>query len=706
MPKRIEDTEILNIISAEMVNATGSEQSDEIESNRRRALSYYLGLPNGKEIPNRSTVISTDVCDAIEWIMPQVINALTATNEVVTFDPLGPQDERQAELESKIVYDVLMKENQGFITLHYMAKDALMQKNGFVDVYYSYNDSTKTEEYTGLTKEALEALSIDENIEIINQTFYEPLGLYDVKIIKYIEKGSIIVEPIPQEEFRISRNHRHIDISEARFAARILYYTRSELKLMGISDDVIDELSSANISADYNRRYRNILEQDSSYDTLESTIDKSQELYEVAKCVLNIDLYNTGISQLCQVLIANSENPSHVLLIEEIEESPFINCVAIMMSHSVNGFSIYDRLREIQEQKTALLRSSFDNIYLQNNQRMGVIEGQVRLDDLMISRPGGVIRMKRQDALFPIVTSPIGQDGQVLMEYLDRMRAGRVGVSPEGNATPQSLGDRIGSDGIERLMNVSEMLVNLIIRVIAETGVKPLCLKIRNLLRRHRDVTMIYQSRGDWIETNPSKWEDRVSTSIRVGIGSGDDQRKVTALSNILSIQEKLMQSQAQPLVTFKEIHNTVRDYLKALGIVDSDKYFINPESQEGQQQKQQKDQQMQEEKQLQEESQKMIAKAQVILANAEELKARADLQANQVKLENERIRNQLENNKQQSNFEIATLNSQLDALKAESSDDIKRKELDSKTALELTRLELEAGRDLNEEVRDNTNVQ
>jgi len=43
-----------------------------------------------------------------------------------------------------------------------------------------------------------------------------------------------------------------------------------------------------------------------------------------------------------------------------------------------------------------LQRNLLDNMYMQNHGRFAVMEGQVNLDDLLTSRPGGIVRTKVQ----------------------------------------------------------------------------------------------------------------------------------------------------------------------------------------------------------------------------------------------------------------------------------------------------------------------
>ena len=136
----LDDRQILNIVGQELSQSAGGNENDFIDSNRQAALATYLGQSTEKVPEGKSSVVSTDVADAIEWIMPEIVKAFTQNNEVVTFDPVGANDELQAELESQYVYDILMKDNNGFLVIHQFVKDALMQKNGFIKVFYSQRD--------------------------------------------------------------------------------------------------------------------------------------------------------------------------------------------------------------------------------------------------------------------------------------------------------------------------------------------------------------------------------------------------------------------------------------------------------------------------------------------------------------------------------------------------------------------------------------
>ena len=163
----MDEEEILSVISTELYQSATGTFSTEVDGSRQDALEYYLGKPRGDEVEGRSQIISTDVADAIEWIMPQIIKAMVSKGPVVEFDAISAGDEKQAELETEFTHDTFMKENEGFLNLYEYIKDALMQKNGIFKIYYDETDKVTTERYDGLSQIQVEMLLKQPNMELV-----------------------------------------------------------------------------------------------------------------------------------------------------------------------------------------------------------------------------------------------------------------------------------------------------------------------------------------------------------------------------------------------------------------------------------------------------------------------------------------------------------------------------------------------------------
>jgi hypothetical protein len=107
-----------------------------------RALDYYMSDMD-EEMPapdGRSSVVSSDVQDTIEALLPVLLDIFVSGEHVVEFQPTGAADEDSAKEETDAVNYVFHEQNDGFLTLYQFFKDALLQKNGFIKVWWEQED--------------------------------------------------------------------------------------------------------------------------------------------------------------------------------------------------------------------------------------------------------------------------------------------------------------------------------------------------------------------------------------------------------------------------------------------------------------------------------------------------------------------------------------------------------------------------------------
>ena len=707
--QKMDDAAILAVIANELSQANITTSN---EAALRLPLSYYLGRPNGTEIEGRSQLTSTDVADSIEWLMPQIMKSFTQNNEVVTFDPINANDEKQAELESEFVYDVLMKQNNGFVLIHQFVKDALMQRNGLLKVYYEEKEEQQTYTYSGLTDDQLAMIAADQNTELMEletESYIDemgnPVNQHDVKIVITENCGNICIDPVAPEEWRINLQHNSIDASNARFTCHIVAKTASDLYEEGCSLDIIEDLQRADlIRTSYRFNYQG--ETTLVPSTLE---DDPNKLLEIGECFMFLDVNGDGISERVKITVAGVNPCVKVLSVEEIDSSPWITTTGILMSHKFQGLSIYDRIKTIQDHKTAVIRNWQDNFYLQNNQRTVIVDGEVNIDDLLVSRPGGIIRANSLQSIMPIQTPVMGDAAFSMLNYLDGLRASRTGVSANGTASPQDIGGAIGSIGADRIMTATEELAGLIVRVIAETGIKPLCTKIRDLSVKHIDSVQDFQFRGQWEKVNPSTWPKRTKSTVRIGTGSGDTRSKLMAIQQVQQLQAQIFQMPGQALVNQTKAYAAINDFCKLSGLQGAEKYFVDPSSPEGQQttQKAQQEQSMNQQKMDQAHMQQMQMEAK--LAESALKTAQAQQDNVMVKGQMEILKHQRELDKESLRAQIINLETQLQQAQMVESGhkqiaelQFKYDQLTANVALELTKLEATANKEENENYQAN----
>jgi hypothetical protein len=149
---KIDSPTLKAMLTAERSSAMAAIEASKLSSERSDAMDYYLG-DMSKDMPaadGRSSAVSTDVADTIEGLMPQLMDIFAGSDEVVRFEPVGPEDEEAAQQETDYVNHVFMQNNPGFMVLYSFIKDACLSKVGIVKVWWEEREEEERETYYDL----------------------------------------------------------------------------------------------------------------------------------------------------------------------------------------------------------------------------------------------------------------------------------------------------------------------------------------------------------------------------------------------------------------------------------------------------------------------------------------------------------------------------------------------------------------------------
>jgi hypothetical protein len=162
LPK-ISTDELKALLSSEKSNAIATMDASDISSQREDAMDYYLGDMT-KDMPTQegqSKAVSTDVADTVLGMMPFMMDVFCSSEEVVRFNPVGPDDEKAAEQESDYVNHVFMNQNPGFVVMYELIFDALLEKLGAVKVWWDEHEEEEKETYLGLSDDQFAQIAFD-----------------------------------------------------------------------------------------------------------------------------------------------------------------------------------------------------------------------------------------------------------------------------------------------------------------------------------------------------------------------------------------------------------------------------------------------------------------------------------------------------------------------------------------------------------------
>ena len=589
---KLSDGEILYRIEQEEQIAYGINDSA-LSDDRAAAIDYYLGEPFGNEVEGRSQVISMDVQDTIESALPQLLKVFVSGDRVVQFDPKGPEDVEASEQETDYVNHVVMEKNDGYKVFYVWMKDALLSKNGYVKVYYEQEKEVEEESYAGLTDGQLAMLVDNDKVEVLEHTAYddpsfnpqeaiaqsmmtgEPLPpapqLHDIKIRVTEIKGEICIKNVAPENIMVSVDTDGPSLLHARFVQHRELMSIAEIsetfgvsqkKLQGIMTDTQD-----------------LFEQESNArDIYDEEYDRAVELSQL---LVKDTYYKDNDKRMRYVIVGNE-----IIYREETDTVPFACLTPMIMPHRHVGRSYADLTMDIQLTKSALIRGQLDNMYLANNGRYA-ISSRVNLDDMLTSRPGGIVRVEGDpmSAIMPLSHPPLPQASFELVSYMDTMKEKRTGVTAYNQGLDSESLNKTAS-GMAQIMSAAQQRMELVARTFAETGVKELFMLVHKLVRTHLTKPDIVRLRNKWVEVDPREWKARNDLTISVGLGAGNKDQQLMHLNTILAMQKEAL---AAGLTSPDKIYNSLAKLTQNAGFKNPEEFWTNPnENPQGQQQQDQ----------------------------------------------------------------------------------------------------------------------
>jgi hypothetical protein len=567
------EDELLSLVEQEEANCISST-SGALAEQRRQAMQYYYGLPYGNEVEGRSQVVTTEVKDAVEGILPSLMAIFTSSDEIVRFEPQNAEDEQAAQQATDYVNYIFTRLNNGFLTLYCLFKDALLQKNGYAKVYWEDYTDQGIETYENLTAMEVAVLLQDTELELEEAEEVEGQeGFYSkVTLRRTKQYGKVCIDPVPPEEVLISRDAPN-DITKARFVEHRTLKTLSEIRKMGfdVPDDIAD-FSSADLTLERTERFR-FDDADAERGTQE-TADPANRRVWLCEAYLYVDYDQDGIAEYRKVTKVGKTVLDNV----EFDSLPIVGGTAILMPHKHYGLSIYDLVGDIQLIKSTITRNLLDNAYVANNGRMVVLDGMVNMDDLLTVRPNGIIRSKAMNAVQRLDNPLLGAPFYNLLDYFDRVKMNRVGARDFGDAVdPDALNAKAHT--AELVRSAAQERINLMARIFAETAVKQLFWKILELISKHQQKPQVVKLRNRWVQVDPREWKNKFNMTVTVGLGTGSQGAVLSGAMGIMQIQQGMVQlGLMNRTVSEKNIFEAAKKYAKAVFPKDGDAFFSDPE--------------------------------------------------------------------------------------------------------------------------------
>lgn len=574
----MDDGTLNAILSAEIEDAVSFIDSD-IGPQRAGAVDRYFGRPYGDEEEGRSTVVSRDVHDTINAILPSLMRVFFGSENVVEFAPESEEDVATAEQATDYINYVVTVDNDGFEVFLAAIKNALREKVGFIKWWWDDSFTVSTTKYTGLDEMALtqllEDLQKSVEAEIVETSEGEDGLNVTLRLKKRVDR--IRIAAVPPDELLIGRRMR--TLADEGYVGHRTEKRVSELVAMGYDRDLV--LSCSTDGSELDTSDERLARQPYRDSIGGSTSDDSARLVLYVESYINVDYDGDGIAELRRVCTLG---PSFkVVGNDPVDERPFADLQCDPEPHAFFGESVADKVVDIQKVKTRVLRASLDSLSQSVFPRTVVGRGG-NTEDAMNTEVGAILRAEGDaSSAYYFAAAPfVGREAFPMLSYMDELRENRTGMSKVSMGLDAEALQNTTATAANGQFSRSQERIELIARVMA-SGVRRLFRGLLKLTVENQRSSRMVKLRNQWVPVDPRAWRVNMDVVPNVALGGGTNAEKVQLLSLMLAKQEMIISTVGpdNPLVTPKQYFNTLAKLIETGGFKDPSAFFTDPESPE-----------------------------------------------------------------------------------------------------------------------------
>jgi hypothetical protein len=403
---------------------------------------------------------------------------------------------------------------------------------------------------------------------------------HDVTIVTTRKLALARVLGVPPEEFGIERGARNIRDCNYCFH-EVVTKTEAQLIAEGFDEEQVKSLNDYTGNTEIETLARDTVQEHLS--TTSGGTNSAARLVRITEHYVRMDYEGNGRPCLYQVVTGGDQGE---ILCKDGKECitpfdviPFATTTPVPVTHRFFGRSIADLVMPLQREKTALKRGALDNLYLHNNPRVEVSEanaGPNTLDDLLVSRPGGVVRTKSPGGLNWQVVPDITGSIFPMLQYLDAELETRSGLSKQTQGIDANALQNQSATAVAQVFSASQMRIKLIARIMAE-GVRDIFALLHGTIRKHGQQQQTVRLRNAWINVDPRNWKTREDMTINVGLGSGGKAQQFAQTMAIANVQKEMLAGGRSNLVGDVQLYNTAAELTKIMGHKNPDQFFNDP---------------------------------------------------------------------------------------------------------------------------------
>lgn len=549
------------------------------------------------KISRISEIVTSDVANTIEWAIPGIMRVFYSSDDIFTIQGVDPKDDERAKTNKALVDYQFQREAEGFLLFYDWVKMSMKERVGVLKCYWEKNATSE------LMEVELEPQELQEMRE----------AGFRIRNVMPNEEGTLTVQYEQAKVLKNGPRFKIISIADLRWSPEAIDLDNCNFVAERIITDMdylmrrqkngfyknVDKIKPGDISyTQYEQTANNFQQRDGSDEKQEDAL-KPVVLYEI---YMRSDINGDKLAEDIVVHYCNGE----ILKVQEntMGRHPFFPATPIREPRSVfplKGFA--DMLGELQDIKTALLRQIIANVAI-NNDKQAFVNVDMMVDVNEFTQGKKAVRVNGDPrlAVYYIPAEPIPPQVFTLFEFLEAQKETQTGITRYNQGQDASSLNKTAT-GITQIMGAANQRLEMIVRLIAEGGVKPM---LKHLIRMNQmfcNQKTVIRIANKPIEFSPEDLQGDIDVIVNAGVGTGVKQTMIQNLQLLISLYQLTLQAGAADP---SHLAYAFSKLVEELGFKNTDDFGKNPEQMK-QQMQMQAQQQAQQEQMMQEMKARMM---------------------------------------------------------------------------------------------------
>lgn len=529
-PKKLDEVRILAKVNAKVQSSVNWFDSKVAKENER-VLRYYDQQEPKRQKEGNSSYVSSDVYDSVESMKAQLVETFGGSQKIVKFDPQNEKDVTIARVSTRYTEKVIFQQNDGFFILYDVIDTGLKARNAVAQVHWEDKTVYDEHRFQRMSLSDAQALASQDDVEI--EAELNPHSAIDMeptykgKWRRCIDKGQVVIEVIPPEEFYVEKRvKKRVDGARGRRTLK----TKADLITEGYDKKKVEKANASDkddISLSPEAQARN--EQTDEGVSLHGDVIQD-ELEQIMVFTTYVKMALDGKRSALYCVI---HTDSVLFECDEVDEDPYVEFAPLRRPHRWWGDNYAAKSVPTQNARTVLTRGVLDHTAQTVSPRWQVLNGALQTPrELLDGRQGGIVNVKMRDGIAPLAYPNLNPFVFEVLTMLKDNKEEQTGISSLSQGLNKDAISTQNSQGlVGDMVALSQVRQKVVARNFAQF-VMELYVKVYRCVVENDKRKRIEEVAGAFEEINPAEWASQRRVSLSLHLGYGEQDKTAMKLTN------------------------------------------------------------------------------------------------------------------------------------------------------------------------------